>query len=247
MIRTIVVEDEINSQEVLLQMFDMYCDEIEVIGKASNVAEGVSIIKRTNPDLVCLDIEMPDGSGFDVLDQTQDMTFNVIIITGYDKYAIKAFKYAALDYLLKPIKIESLENSIQRLPDTNKPGKNNIIVLKEGISKGEINFTSIILADTKSNEIVDLNDITYIEAVGNYVKFHYLNKHKLITKTLNYYEDFLPSKQFHRIHRSYVINFRWLKSYDTGRNGNIELKNGIVLPIATRRKADFINRVKNKL
>ncbi|MEO1516009.1 MAG: LytTR family DNA-binding domain-containing protein [Bacteroidota bacterium] len=242
MIKVVIVDDEQNSRELLTSMLQMYQEEVQLLGSAHDVKSGIQLITEVRPDLVFLDIEMPGGDGFEILNAFDSLFFKVIIVTGYDQYAIRAIKYAALDYLLKPIDLEELEMAIQKLKrQAGKDETENVRFLKSNYEqKKQPNLQQIILPGHKKYIIVPFANIISIEARGNYTVFHLENKEThTVAHSLSYYEELLPTNVFFRIHKSYIVNCTKVEGYDPGRAGKVHLKNGSSLDIAARRKVSF--------
>ncbi|MEM8909305.1 MAG: LytTR family DNA-binding domain-containing protein [Bacteroidota bacterium] len=243
MIRAIVIEDEINNRELLVNLLVNYCTGIEVVGTAEDVNSGIQLVKTSQPDLVFLDIEMPDGDGFDLLDACAEQLFKVVFVTGYDHYAIRAIKYAALDYLVKPINFEELNMVIQRFNyhqiDQNVQRK----VLHNTLSRPLDEANRIVVTYKNEQAVVGFDEILYLQAHDRYVSFFLEGPvAKMAVHTLTHYEALLPSHHFVRIHKSYLVNLAKVSHYDAGRLGNLYLFNGESLPIAARRKTNLINR-----
>jgi len=244
MISAIVIEDEQNSRELLINMVNNYCDEITVIGYAWDVKSGIESIKEKQPDLVFLDIEMDGGNGFDILNQTKDIAFSVIFVTGYNQYAIKAIKYAALDYLLKPVDLRELRLAISKVRDQSEVIHEKRKILIENGFKKEKELSKIVLSDRDNYSVLSIENIIYLEAQGGYVHFFLENGiNKIASYSLSHYEEILPDSKFYRIHKSHIINLSKVESYESGRTGNVLLKGGHQLNIAARRKGEFIKKM----
>ncbi len=240
MINVIIVDDERQSRNLLRRMLIDFCEGVNIIGEAKNVQTSITLLKQKKPDVLLLDIEMSDGTGFDLLNKLVDINFKIIFITGYDQYAIKAIKYAALDYLLKPVNLGELQQAIHKV----KKGLNNesrqLGLLYRHYEKKEETITQIVLPGRDSHIVAELHKIVRIEAQGSYVMIYLEDqKNHLVVKSLSYYEDLLPSKHFFRIHKSHLINIHKVARYDAGRSGKVVLKDGSVLDIAARRKSAF--------
>lgn len=243
MIRTVIIEDEVNSQDLLRQMLTEYCEGVEVLGVADDVASGIELIRKVNPDVIFLDVEMPGGNGFDILNTFSTLSFKIIFVTGYSHYAIKAIKYAALDYLLKPINLKELRLTIQKIKETIPSYMTSLEFLKNQLENTtEANeITKIVISDNRSHKVVELEDVIYLEAERTYVTFYLTDNRKYVaTNPLNYYKDLLPDTFFFRIHKSYLINCRKVLRLDAGRGGSVHLQEGAALPIAFRRKPAFV-------
>ncbi len=241
MIKVVIIEDEVNSREVLEQMLTEYCPTIKLLGIAVDVASGIGLIKEVKPDLVFLDVEMPGGTGFDILNEFEAPDFRVIFVTGYDHYAIKAIRYSAIDYLLKPINLTDLEEAVTRLDKLAKPSKKSLSLLQDNINKDPKDFEQFVVSDNKKHKVLKVDDILFVEAERTYVVFHLSSGQKLVaTHPLQYYEEMLPSTSFFRIHKSYLVNCKKVEKLETGRGGPVHLNEGIVLPVAFRRKPAFV-------
>ena len=249
MIKSVIIDDEVNSREVLIKMIMNYCEGVTVIGSAIDVSSGIELIVEHQPDLVFLDIEMPGGDGFSILNAFDVINFKIIFVTGYDEYAVKAFKYAALDYLLKPIALKDLENAIQRAKMMIENQAFNIRFLHSRLSKPESSPDKILIPAQGGHLIVEWEEIIKIEASGNYVYFHQVNgKRHLVGYPLSHYEELLPPDIFFRIHKSFIINCQKVNLIENGRGGRVFLEDGSYLKIATRRKKaflDFYKKVRN--
>jgi two-component system LytT family response regulator len=238
MIKAIIIEDEPNSRELLSNMLRNYCDNVEVLGEANDVASGISLIASKRPELVFMDIEMPGGTGFDILNKTTNIPYSVIFITGYDQYAIKAIKHAALDYLLKPIDLKAA----QQEPTASM----QVRFLNNVFPKKEVPIEQIVLPGRNHYDILELDQIIYLEAQGNYVLFHMENNSpKLSSRSLSHYEQLLPPDLFFRIHKSYIVSLKKVIRYEKGRTGTLSMLDGNILDIAARRKSTFVQLMNN--
>ncbi|MEO1518330.1 MAG: LytTR family DNA-binding domain-containing protein [Bacteroidota bacterium] len=241
MLRTVIIEDEKDSLEVLEQILQEYCEGIEIVGRAMNSKDGIAVIQQCQPELVFLDIYLSGGDGFDVLDAFDDISFKVVFVTGYEQYAIKAIKYSAMDYLLKPVIIEELQATVAKARRMLRPSSQNLGLLKENLSKPNSPFEHIVLPDYKEYTVIRLNDISYIEAQRSYALFHLTDKNsKVSSRPLSFYESLLPTSHFFRIHKSYLINGQQVEKMESGRGGHVLLKDGSLLPVAIRRKTAFL-------
>ena len=246
-LRTIIIDDEPNSLQLLAQMLENHCEGVEIIGRAASVNNGIEIIEDLNPDLVCLDIEMPGGGGFEILNAFKEISFQVIFVTGHKHYAIKAFRYAALDYLLKPVNLGELQEAIARARERVYSSGASISFLKDQLTKTTSDIEEIVISDKNKHVIAPIDDITYLEAHGNYISFHMQGGNKYtVIKSLSHYEDILPVHQFFRIHKSYLINLNYVQSYGSGRGGHVLLQGNVRLAIAQRRKPMFVKIAKKK-
>ncbi len=240
MIKIVIIDDERHSRRVLRKMLVDFCDGVSILGEAEDVHSGIELLNRVKPDLVLLDIEMPNGDGFDILNALGDANFHVVFVTGYDQFAIKAIKYAALDYLLKPVNLEELQIAIDKLRLAKKDNKGRLRYFFQRYGSRHDPPQQIILPGRDSHVVVELNKILRIEADGSYVMM-YLEEDKsyLVVNSLSYYENLLPAQSFFRIHKSHLINIEKVEQVTTGRMSKVRLIDGSELDIAARRKAAF--------
>ena len=242
--KAVIIDDELNSVDVLKRLIEKYCPEVTVIGEAENAEEGRQIIKMLSPDIIFLDIEMPLESGFDMLDKFYEDDLNVIFITAYDHYALKAIKYAALDYLLKPVDIDELILAVNKVAEKikRKSSSGGIELLKQYLQK-EIANNKIALPTAEGLRFVNIQEIIRCEACGNYTKiFLIANQHYLITRTLKEYEEILAPNNFLRIHHAHLININHVEQYVKGKGGYVIMKDGSIVDISIRKKQEFLSR-----
>ena len=249
MIKAVIVEDEKNSQELLKDLITEYCDGVEVVAIAGNVAEGLAALKEHSPQLLFLDIELPDGDGFQVLEKVEKLDFDVIFTTAYDQYAMKAFKFAATDYLLKPVDIDELQAAAERVvakqnssEETDQSEK--IEALIKNIRNIQQPFKRIVLPTSNGFTVVNPEDILRCESDRNYTFIFLMDKRKiLVSRTIKEYDEMLRDFNFFRIHQSHLINLKYLKNYTRGRGGYVELTDGTTLDVSARRKSEFLKRM----
>jgi two-component system, LytTR family, response regulator len=248
MIKTLIIEDEQKSRDVLMKIIEKNCPELKVVGNASNVTEGVDMIKSLKPDLVFLDITMPDGSGFDLLEQVSDQKFDLIFATASNSHAIRAFKYSACDYLLKPIDIEELRNAVLRVVKrkTEAPDMGNLNFLIQQLKRSDDNFQKITLPTGNAYEIINLKDIVRCEADGSYTYFYLIDKRKLmVSASLKHYEELLPEQDFIRVHHHNLINMNHVIRFLKEDGGYAVMSDGSKIEISRRKKDQFMERLKN--
>ena len=235
-----IIDDEPNSRELLKNMLNKYCPEVEVVGEGVDVKTGISVLQLEQPDIVFLDIEMPGGTGFNILNALDNQSFNLIFVTGYDKYAIKAIKYAALDYILKPVGLKELKMAVLKAQQNDLTLPHQIRYLESHLSQSK-KFDTLILPDKQNHQVLNFDDIYHLDAEGNYSVFHLSDGKELISSyALSYYEKILTPPQFFRIHKSHIINMDKISKFAGGRTGSVLLQNGKKLDIAARRKAAFL-------
>lgn len=248
MLRAIIVEDELRSRETLRGLLKLYCKSVEIIGEAENVREGIRIIEEQKPDVVFLDIQMPDGSGFKLLESINNINFDVIFTTAYDQFAIKAIKFSALDYLLKPIFPDDLIKAVKKA-EVKKEGKSsreNIEVLLENIKRPPTEPPKIVLSTSEKINVVKVEDIVRCESDDYYTFFYFKNGERLlISKTLKENEELLKEYNFIRPHKSHLINILFIKSYLKQDGGYILLTDGSKVPVSRRKKEKIIEIISN--
>ncbi len=247
MISTVIIEDEQKSRELLDTMIRNNCPELEIVGHASDVADGVELIRSTNPDLVFMDISMPNGTGFEVLEQVSDMQFDVIFATASDRHALKAIKYSACDYLLKPIDVEELKVAVRKVSKKEVAPAKGMFSLKfliETLKKADENFQKITLPTGNAYEIINVNDIVRCEADGSYTTFHMSDQRKLIISIgLKHYEELLPEADFIRVHHHHLINMNHVLRLMKEDGGYAVMTDGSRIEVSRRKKEAFMARL----
>lgn len=244
MLRTVIIDDERNSRESLNTLLTKYCSGVEIIAMADSVQSGVECIAKHKPELVMLDIQMQDGTGFDLLKQIEDPSFQLIFTTAHDEYAIKAFKFSAIDYLLKPIMLEELEAAVERAKqiasdratgDKGAPLIRNLLAFNMADPR-------ITVSTEQALEVLRVADIVRLEADGNYTRFVMKDGSLIISsRILKHYDSMLEGQQFLRVHNSHIINLMYVKRLVKADGGTIELSNGDHVPLSRRRKEVFLN------
>lgn len=243
MIKAIIVDDEPKNRKVLRSLLTQFCPQVVVENEAGSADEATVMIQQEKPDILFLDIEMPYGNGFDLLDRLMPVDFEIIFITAFDEYTLKAFKYSALDYLLKPVNIQELQTAVDKaskkihLKNINQQLSN----LLQNIRHSESTSSKLAVPSQDGFFFISLNDIIRIEAKGNYTSIFSNDGQKHVSsRTIKQYEEMLPPRQFFRIHNSHIINLAFIKKYHKGRGGQVEMSDGALLEVATRRKDDFL-------
>ncbi|MDT0605639.1 LytR/AlgR family response regulator transcription factor [Croceitalea rosinachiae] len=241
-LKTILVEDEASSREILRNYLAKYCEGAELMAEAATINEGLSLIKKHKPDLVFLDVEMPFGNAFDLLDQVPDRTFEVIFVTAYNQYAMDALNNHAAYYLMKPINIDELIKAVAYVSEI-KAGENALEgkVLHAKLKKAEGKIT---LPQQDGFQVLEVSDIYFCKADDNYTEIYLEEKKILVSKTLKYFEDALKEFPFARIHKSYLVNVNEIKKYKKGKGGSVILSNGKELSVSASRKAELLSYFK---
>lgn len=241
MIKAVIIDDEKKAVQSLMLLLNEYCPEIEVAGTAHSAAEGIKEIQKLNPDLVFLDIEMPHASGFDLLERIPERKFDVIFITAYDNFAVKAFKYSAVDYILKPVDIQELTGAVKKVLDKRKSQTNifpDYKVLLENIKNPIPRKIAVPTGD--SLEYIDTREIISIEADRSYSKICITGKkYMVVCKNLSEFQNILDEKKFFRIHKSHLINLEHVVRLIRVDSGYVEMTDGSKIIISRRRREEF--------
>jgi two-component system, LytTR family, response regulator len=239
-INAIIIDDEERARNTLSSLLLNYCPEISVLATCANVPDGVLVINKHKPDVVFLDIEMPDYNGFELLGFFREIDFDIIFVTAYSEYAIKAFEISAVDYILKPIDIDQLKNSVEKLKQKklHSQMQEQIELLKDSYKGDDIR--KIALSMSNGLTFVEIADIVLLEADGAYTTFYLKDGQKiLVSKKLKFYEDILSNRSFFfRTHRSYFINVNFIKKYSRSENA-ILMDNDTSITISRDRKQEF--------
>ena len=207
--------------------------------------EGIGLIEKYKPQLVFLDIEMPKMNGFEMLNVIKEKNFQVIFTTAYDQYAIKAIKYAAFDYLLKPIDIEELKTAVAKIADKEtSETKKQVELLQQNMQHPKKQLNKLAVPTLDGLLFYDINDIIHLEANSNYTQIFFNNQTKILaSKTLKDFEELLPQDIFFRVHHSHLINLNYIKKYIKGDGGQIELQNGTCVDVSRRKKDEFLKTI----
>ena len=237
--RAIVVDDEAGARGALINLLRNYFEDIEIIGEADGVESGKKLITEKKPDLLFLDVQMQDGTGFDLLAGIDRSNLQVIFVSAHDYFAITAIKFSAVDYLVKPVEPVELQKAIDKIRQQKSltEVQKKLDLLLTNVNKIE----KIALPSLNGVEFVKLDDIVRCEAESNYTVFYLINGDKVtVSKTLKDYEDILSQNNFFRIHKSVIINIKYLKKYIKGDGGSVIMEDGSELLVSRRRKDDFL-------
>jgi len=243
---TLVIDDEPDAVNFITSIIGEYCPDLEVKGKAHNVKDGVQLIKDIKPELVFLDVEMPNGTGFDLLSYFPEKNFDVVFITAFNHYAIKAIKFSAVDYILKPINISEFIESVNKIIHKRKTnpyfGNENFEALLENLRTS--NPSRLVIPTSDGKEYLNPKDIIRIEADRSYSWFFINNKRKiLVSKHLKEFQDLLSDRNFFRPHNSHLINLDFVKKFVRNDGGYIEMTDGSQVPISRNRKDLFLDHM----
>lgn len=248
--KAVIIEDEKKSRLALLSMLGRYCTNVMVQAEASGVKTGIEAIRKHNPDVIFLDIQMPDGSGFRLLEEFGEVDFEIIFTTAFDQYAIKAIKYSALDYLLKPIVPQELIDAVEKV-EAKKIAKNanlnkNIDVLLDNLKASTKESPKIILSTAEKIHVIKIDDIIRCESDNYYTNFFFSDGNKLlISKTLKENEGVLKDHNFIRPHKSHLVNAKYIKGYMKHDGGYIVMSDESKIPVSRRKKESIIEIINN--
>lgn len=240
--KAIIIENEPSASKLLMNILESYCTGIDIIAVGTSIKQGFQLIQSHDPDLVFLDIELDDGQSFDLIEMFESKRFKIIFTTAYDQYALKAFRYDAVDYILKPYTPKSVSTAVNRVLERSKDHK-AFQKLNEIITNGT-SANRLSLATSEGIRICEINEIVRLEASSSYCTVYLSNDEKLlVSKPLGDIEARLPKHQFFRVHTSHTVNCNYVKNIINQDGGAVELKDGKLLPLARRRKQEFINRI----
>lgn len=247
MIKAIIIDDEVNARNTLKVFLNSTDKKIQIIGEADDISTGIRLIQQTQPDLIFLDIKLKSGTSFELLAQLPDVAAEVIFVTAYDNYAIRAFQMAAFGYLLKPIQISELNKVLDRYQKVNAPAhlSQHTKILIENFDQHSVK--KLVVQNVNGFKVVPLEEIIYLQGEINYTRLFLKGEEKVLTsRTLKEYESFLVDFGFFRIHQSHLINLSHVKEYVKGDGGVIVMNNRQHLNLSRRRKQQFLSRFLGK-
>lgn len=240
-----IIDDEAKGRLALREKLAAYCPEVNIIAEASNGQEALFLIQQYHPQLLFLDIEMPKMNGFEMLNELKEKNFHIIFTTAYDQYAIKAIRYAAFDYLLKPIDIEELKTAVEKIvASEEQQTKKQLELLQQNLQHPKKSLQKLAVPTLEGLFFFDLSEIVHLEAHSNYTFIHLKDKPKITaSRTLKEFEEMLPDDIFFRTHHSHIINLSYIKRYIRGDGGQIELQNGTYVDVSRRKKEEFLKAI----
>ena len=242
-LKAIIVDDEANSRTILKSYLSKYCPTVEVLGEAASVKETLVLLESNDPDLLFLDVEMPYGNAFDLLEQVPDRTFETVFVTAYDHYAVDALNAQATYYLLKPIAIDNLIKAVghvSHIKEREKELQDKVLTPKIASSvEGKIT-----IPQQDGFEVLNISEILYCQADDNYTKIFLAKGQKLVSKTLKYFEDSLADQGFARIHKSYLVNVNSIVRYKKGKGGSVQLTSGKEIIVSSSKKGMLLDYFK---
>ena len=241
--KALIVDDEPKARKNLLNLLTEYCPNVDVINAVGTVDDAVDVINQNDIDLLFLDIEMDGETGFDLLERFEEIDFTIIFITAHDESALKAFKFSAIDYLLKPVDIDDLKGAVDKV-ESRKHITSNKAQLDYLMDQLKTNQPppKLIVHTSESLVFVDFVDIMRCESDEGYTTVHLVNaKPILSSKNIKYFEDLLETRSFFRIHRSHLINLRMVKEYIKNDGGYVVMKDNAILPVSRRKRQEFLD------
>ncbi|TDE13879.1 LytR/AlgR family response regulator transcription factor [Dyadobacter psychrotolerans] len=242
MLRAILIDNEPDCVKLLSLQLKMFCPQIEVVAECSKSEEGLHAIRSQDPDVVFLDIEMPQMNGFELLESVGDLKFALIFVTAYDHFAVKAFRYSAIDYLLKPADTRELQEAVKKIENHKRTFRSQINYAKEQLTSTFLP-EKIALPYQNGVTFVNLNDILYCEADDNYARFHLANGDKLLaSKTLRDVQEILEERHFLRVHRQFIVNLNQIKKLVKGGSNYLIMSSGQSIPVARNQRERLMQR-----
>lgn len=241
MIKAVIVDDELNCVEMLEWLLKTYCPIVSIVALCTSGEQGIEAINKYRPDVVFLDIEMPKMNGFDMLEKFDQLSFDVVFTTAYNKFAIKAFRYSALNYLLKPVDPEDLQATIKKLQEKKSAvGKDQLNLLLENMKNLTLPVQRIALSTADGLIFVNTSEIMYCQAESNYTNVMLTNKNKiLVAKTLKDIDETLSGKDFFKVHNSFLININQIRKFVRGDGGYILMNDDTQITIARSKREEF--------
>jgi two-component system LytT family response regulator len=241
MLSAVIIEDMPEAVEILKRDLSYYCPELTIIGTAGSVVEGAKLLKQKTPDILFLDVSLGDGTGFDLLEIIQDVNMHIIFITASEEYALRAFRYSATDYLLKPIDPDLLSKAVNKVRSLKKPDKPVIDLLKETAKNPLVLPSKISLHTLDKIIVVSISSIIRCESEGNNTWFFLSGLDKIfVTRTLKYYEEILLPHDFIRVHQSHLISLDYVCEFLKKDGGYLLMKNGDMIPVSSRKRQEVL-------
>ncbi len=246
MIKAIIIDDEKHCSDNLQWQLNQYCPEVEIAAVCNNAEKGLNEIYKQQPQLVFLDVEMPGMSGFEMLEKLTDINFDIVFTTAFNKYALRAIKFGALDYLLKPVDKDELCAAVDKvIKRTNGDSLKQLTALLTHIRKSnDLSIQKIALPTMHGYELIPLNNIMYCESRSNYTNIYLNNNHQiLVSRTLKDIEDLLNMQPFFRVHNSFLVNLQYAVRYTKGEGGFLVLNSDITLPVSRNKKEELLKLI----
>jgi two-component system, LytTR family, response regulator len=242
MLKAIIIDDEPDCVQLLVLQLREYCREVEVLAQLTSPEEGLQAIRSLHPDVVFLDVEMPRMNGFQLLEQLEEIPFSLIFVTAYNEFALKAFRFSALDYLLKPLNVSQLCEAVRKAEKRQRIDQGQLDLLRYQLREGK--YPSKIAVPFQSGVVfVELKELVYCEADSNYTKlFLTSGKNYLLSKTLREVQEVLEERNFLRVHRQYLINLDHIKMYHKGDGSYLVMTGDVTIPVAKNQKERLVQK-----
>lgn len=242
-ISAVIIDDEADAREALRMAIERYCPDVSIVSVCSSPEEGIDAVRVLSPNLVFLDVQMPRMSGFDVLQSVSPGSFEVIFVSAYDKYAVKAIKFSALDYLLKPIDVDDLCQAVKKATERihHKEFPFRYMSLLNNVQRRSGRISRLAVPSLEGIDFFDIEEIVFCKAEGNYTTIILNHKpHKVVSKNLKDFENMLSESGFCRVHHSYLINIAHVQKYVKGEGGYVIMTGGEKVDISRRKKEEFL-------
>ena len=243
MSRTLIIDDETHVRETLTSLLSEYCPQVKIVGEANGVASGIKAIREKSPELVLLDIKMGDGTGFDLLEHFDNITFKIIFITAYEQHALEAFKFSAVDYILKPVNPEKLADAVQRAEKLVQQTFNTQLdALRENLAPESKKSKKIVLKTLDNIYLINTNNIIQCEADSSYTVVETIEDEKIVvSKVLKEYDELLSGYGFFRVHRSHLVNLQHIKRFEKQEGGYVVMTNNKKIPVSSRSRERLLD------
>ena len=248
MIKVVIVEDDVQTVETIAEILNSSCKRVKIVGIANDINSALLVIPEKSPDLVFFDINLTGGTCFDIIQKLDNINFKIIFITAHDKYAIKAIKLSAMDYLLKPVDPKELIDAVNKVYKTikNKGAEIQLNTLRENIQNKQDEIKHIVLRTFESIYPIDINDIARCESGGAYTFFYLKDGRKItVSRLLKEYDELLQNHGFFRVHQSHLININFINRFDKRQGGTLVMKDGACVPVSFRKKEKFLEIFEN--
>lgn len=244
--KAIIIDDIEQARTTLRQDLETYATDFTIVGEAGGVVEGAKLLKNQLPDILFLDIQMQDGSGFDLLDLLPEIPFKIIFITASDAHAIQAFRYAAIDYLLKPIDPDELQEALRRFRESRIDENDKYQFLNERLKNHAKPNERLALHSQDKIQIVEINSIIRCESSVNYTTFFFADGEQVVvTRTLKEFEDLLTDQGFYRVHQSHLVNTRFIREFVKSEGGHLVLRDKTLIPVSVRKRPEVMKMLEN--
>jgi two-component system LytT family response regulator len=242
MIRTLIIDDEPHVRKTLTGLLENFCLNVQIAGEADSIESGLTAIRKLHPDMVLLDIQLKDGTGFELLRKLDNIEFKIIFVTAFEQYAIQAFRFSAVDYLLKPVDPEDLVEAIIRAEHVLKSElKVRLAALENNLTAAEPAHRKIVIRTSDSIHLIRQDDIAFCEADGSYTYINLRDNRRIITsRLLHDFDDMLAGNGFFRVHKSFLINLATIERFEKGEGGYVILAGNHKIPVASRKKDELM-------